>query len=137
MQHAYVGSFLPCCSSVCLEVVVAANLICRILRLACCSHVFACLDPFLTILEGFLHNFWYNQLRIQKACIIRCFTPERQFKESGSLSSCSSNGSSEFLDRYIDGEEHLERSKQKSGSSHSSLSGSTKGKRLPLRALLS
>ncbi|EFH57902.1 hypothetical protein ARALYDRAFT_903172 [Arabidopsis lyrata subsp. lyrata] len=114
MQHAYVGSFLPCCSSVCLEVVVAANF----------------------KLYQILHNFWYNQLRIQKACIIRCFTPERQFKESGSLSSCSSNGSSEFLDRYIDGEEHLERSKQKSGSSHSSLSGSTKGKRLPLRALL-
>ncbi|EOA26567.1 hypothetical protein CARUB_v10022625mg [Capsella rubella] len=52
----------------------------------------------------------------------------RQCKESASLSTCSSN----VLDRYIDGEEHLERSKQKSGSPHSSLSGSRRG--LPPRA---
>ncbi|XP_010517268.1 PREDICTED: girdin-like [Camelina sativa] len=58
----------------------------------------------------------------------RCFTPERQVKESASLSTCSSNN---VLDRYIDGEEHLERSKQKSGSSHNSLSGSRR--RLPPR----
>ncbi|XP_023640109.1 227 kDa spindle- and centromere-associated protein isoform X1 [Capsella rubella] len=58
----------------------------------------------------------------------RCFTPDRQCKESASLSTCSSN----VLDRYIDGEEHLERSKQKSGSPHSSLSGSRRG--LPPRA---
>ncbi|KAG7569734.1 hypothetical protein ISN45_Aa04g024250 [Arabidopsis thaliana x Arabidopsis arenosa] len=62
----------------------------------------------------------------------RCFTPERQLKESGSMSNCSSNVSSQVLDRYIDGEEHLERSKQKSGSSNSSLSGSRR--RLPPRA---
>ncbi|KAG7574189.1 hypothetical protein ISN44_As09g023990 [Arabidopsis suecica] len=62
----------------------------------------------------------------------RCFTPERQLKESGSMSNCSSNLSSQVLDRYIDGEEHLERRKQKSGSSNSSLSGSRR--RLPPRA---
>ncbi|ANM62537.1 CAP-gly domain linker [Arabidopsis thaliana] len=63
----------------------------------------------------------------------RCLTPERQFKEYGSMSTCSSNVSSQVLDRYIDGEEHLERSKQKSGSLHSSsLSGSRR--RLPPRA---
>ncbi|VVB02691.1 unnamed protein product [Arabis nemorensis] len=71
----------------------------------------------------------------------RCFTPERQSKKaeyshmyqvhdsSGSLSTCSSNLSSQVLDRYIDGEEHLERSKQKSGSSN----GSINGRRLPPR----
>uniref|UniRef100_A0A1J3DPI2 DUF7653 domain-containing protein n=1 Tax=Noccaea caerulescens TaxID=107243 RepID=A0A1J3DPI2_NOCCA len=58
----------------------------------------------------------------------RCFTPERQCKKaehshmykvhdsSASLSTCSSNVSGQVLDRYIDGEESLERSKQKSGS---------------------
>ncbi|ESQ52609.1 hypothetical protein EUTSA_v10016225mg [Eutrema salsugineum] len=72
----------------------------------------------------------------------RCFTPERQCKKaehshmykvhdsSGSLSTCSSNVSSQVLDRYIDGEEHTERSKH---SPHSNLSGSVKGRRLPPR----
>ncbi|CAA7052004.1 unnamed protein product [Microthlaspi erraticum] len=58
----------------------------------------------------------------------RCFTPERQCRKAehshmykvhdscASLSTCSSNVSSHVLDRYIDGEESLERSKQKSGS---------------------
>ncbi|CAN8287189.1 unnamed protein product [Cochlearia groenlandica] len=76
----------------------------------------------------------------------RCFTPDTQckkgeyshmFKEHGSsrsLSTCSSNVSSHVLDRYIDGEEHLERSKQqKSGSLRSNLSGSSKGKRVTSR----
>lgn len=75
----------------------------------------------------------------------RCFTPERQCKKgeyshmyqvhdsSGSLSTCSSNLSSQVLDRYIDGEENVERSKQKSGSWNSNLSCSIKGKRLPPR----
>lgn len=49
------------------------------------------------------------------------------------MSTCSSNVSSKVLDRYIDGEEHLERSKQKSGSSHSS-SLSASRRRLPPRA---
>ncbi|KAL1191572.1 hypothetical protein V5N11_007601 [Cardamine amara subsp. amara] len=65
----------------------------------------------------------------------RCFTPERQYKDCGSLSTCSSNVSSQVLDRYIDGEEYLERSnKLKNGSSHNSLSGSSnKGRKLPPR----
>ncbi|CAH2058743.1 unnamed protein product [Thlaspi arvense] len=67
----------------------------------------------------------------------RCFTPERQCKKAehshvykvhdSSVSTCSS----QVLDRYIDGEEHTERSKQKSGGSSRS---SSKGRRLPPRA---
>uniref|UniRef100_A0A1J3F2D9 DUF7653 domain-containing protein n=1 Tax=Noccaea caerulescens TaxID=107243 RepID=A0A1J3F2D9_NOCCA len=75
----------------------------------------------------------------------RCFTPERQVRErqceaekfqhdsSGSSSSCSSNVSSKVLDRYIDGEEHLERCKKKSISSQSDVSGSISRRRLPPR----
>uniref|UniRef100_A0A1J3C9C9 DUF7653 domain-containing protein n=1 Tax=Noccaea caerulescens TaxID=107243 RepID=A0A1J3C9C9_NOCCA len=75
----------------------------------------------------------------------RCFTPERQVRErqceaekfqhdsSGSSSSCSSNVSSKVLDRYIDGEEHLERCKKKSISSQSDVSGSISQRRLPPR----
>ncbi|XP_010555863.1 PREDICTED: paramyosin-like [Tarenaya hassleriana] len=82
----------------------------------------------------------------------RCLTPERQYRErqyepeynhiyegkfphdsSGSPSSCSSNVSSKVVDRYIDGEEHLERSKKKSNSSRSNISGDSKGRRLPPR----
>ncbi|ESQ44949.1 hypothetical protein EUTSA_v10010113mg [Eutrema salsugineum] len=75
----------------------------------------------------------------------RCFTPERQVRErqfeadkfqhdsSGSSSTCSSNVSSKVLDRYIDGEEHLEQCKQKSSSSHSDVSGSITRRRLPPR----
>ncbi|CAH8268665.1 unnamed protein product [Arabidopsis lyrata] len=75
----------------------------------------------------------------------RCFTPERQVRErqceadkfqhdsSGSSSSCSSNVSSKVLDRYIDGEEHLEPCKQKSNSSQSGVSGSINRRRLPPR----
>ncbi|CAL9246324.1 unnamed protein product [Arabidopsis halleri] len=75
----------------------------------------------------------------------RCFTPERQVRErqceedkfqhdsSGSSSSSSSNVSSKVLDRYIDGEEHLEPCKQKSNSSHSGVSGSINRRRLPPR----
>ncbi|XP_010504348.1 PREDICTED: CAP-Gly domain-containing linker protein 1-like [Camelina sativa] len=75
----------------------------------------------------------------------RCFTPERQVRErqceaeklqhdsSGSSSSCSSTVSSKVLDRYIDGEEHLEQCKQKSCSSRSDVSGSVSRRRLPPR----
>ncbi|KAL1213706.1 hypothetical protein V5N11_018398 [Cardamine amara subsp. amara] len=75
----------------------------------------------------------------------RCFTPERQVRErlceaekcqqdsSGSSSSCSSNISSKVLDRYIDGEEHLEQCKQRSNSSRSDISGSINQRRLPPR----
>ncbi|CDY44636.1 BnaC04g06260D [Brassica napus] len=77
----------------------------------------------------------------------RCFTPESQCKKpdqthkykvhdsSGTLSTCSSNVSSQVLDRFIDGEEHHHHHKQKSGSSLSNLSGSTiKAKKLPPRS---
>ncbi|KAG2324972.1 hypothetical protein Bca4012_039464 [Brassica carinata] len=72
----------------------------------------------------------------------RCFTPERQVRErqfevqqdsSGSSSTCSSNLSSKVLDRYIDGEEHLEQCKQKSTSSRSDVSSSINRRRLPPR----
>ncbi|EOA23473.1 hypothetical protein CARUB_v10016668mg [Capsella rubella] len=75
----------------------------------------------------------------------RCFTPERQVRErqyeadklqhdsSGSSSSCSSTVSSKVLDRYIDGEEHLEQCQQKSCSSRSDVSGSISRRRLPPR----
>ncbi|KAF8084885.1 hypothetical protein N665_0694s0016 [Sinapis alba] len=76
----------------------------------------------------------------------RCFTPESQYKKaehshkykvhdsSGTLSTCSSNVSSQVLDRFIDGEEHHHHSKQKSGSSLSNHSGSSiKGRKLPPR----
>ncbi|KAF8079695.1 hypothetical protein N665_1005s0002 [Sinapis alba] len=74
----------------------------------------------------------------------RCFTPERQVRErqfevqqdssGGSSSTCSSNLSSKVLDRYIDGEEHLEQCKQKSTSSRSSeVSSSINRRRLPPR----
>ncbi|XP_010516061.1 PREDICTED: rootletin-like [Camelina sativa] len=75
----------------------------------------------------------------------RCFTPERQVRErqceadklqhdsSGSSSSSSSIVSSKVLDRYIDGEEHLEQCKQKSCSSRSDVSGSISRRRLPPR----
>ncbi|CAH8386815.1 unnamed protein product [Eruca vesicaria subsp. sativa] len=69
----------------------------------------------------------------------RCFTPESQGEHgrmyndsSPSLSStCSSNLSSQVLDRFIDGEAHY--NKQKSGSLRSNHSGSVKGRRLPPR----
>lgn len=86
----------------------------------------------------------------------RFFTPESQSKKaeqthkykvhdsSGTLSTCSSNVSSQVLDRFIDGEEHHHHllhhhSKQKSGSSslsnHSSGSSNNilKGRKLPPR----
>ncbi|KAJ4885187.1 Uncharacterized protein Rs2_35280 [Raphanus sativus] len=72
----------------------------------------------------------------------RCFTPERQVRErlfevqqdsSGSSSTCSSNLSSKVLDRYIDGEEHLEQCKQKSTSSRSDVSSSINRRKLPPR----
>ncbi|CAH8385047.1 unnamed protein product [Eruca vesicaria subsp. sativa] len=72
----------------------------------------------------------------------RCFTPERLIRErqfevqqdsSGSSSTCSSNLSSKVLDRYIDGEEHLEQCKQKSCSSRSDVSSSINRRRLPPR----
>ncbi|KAL0862415.1 hypothetical protein Bca101_041533 [Brassica carinata] len=77
----------------------------------------------------------------------RCFTPESQNKKqehthkykvhdsSGTLSTCSSNVSSQVLDRFIDGEEHHHHhQKQKSGSSLSNHSGSSiKGRKLPPR----
>ncbi|KAF2607409.1 hypothetical protein F2Q68_00044911 [Brassica cretica] len=62
---------------------------------------------------------------------------ERQFEvqqdSSGSSSTCSSNLSSKVLDRYIDGEEHLEQCKQKSTSSRSDVSSSINRRRLPPR----
>ncbi|XP_033148758.1 interaptin isoform X2 [Brassica rapa] len=76
----------------------------------------------------------------------RCFTPESQCKKpdqthkykvhdsSGTLSTCSSNVSSQVLDRFIDGEEH-HHIKQKSGSSLSNHSCSTiRAKKHPPRA---
>ncbi|KAJ0258750.1 CAP-gly domain linker [Hirschfeldia incana] len=79
----------------------------------------------------------------------RFLTPESQSKKaeqthkykvhdsSGTLSTCSSNVSSQVLDRFIDGEEHHHHhNKQKSGSSLSNLSGSSilKGRKHPPRS---
>ncbi|CAN8254535.1 unnamed protein product [Cochlearia groenlandica] len=62
----------------------------------------------------------------------KCDADKYRHDSSGSSSS-SSNVSSKVLDRYIDGEEHIERFKQTSSPSHSNLSGSINRRRLPPR----